>query len=93
MRVIGEIENTPFKITVFSHNQRFTVKFESGTYELGFRIREDEQYKNFEDVKKFVNPQLVENVKSHFQDMHRSALMAFSSVNQASEEDEFETII
>lgn len=93
MRVIGEIENTPFKITVFAHNQRFTVKFESGAYELGFRIREDEQYQNFEDVKKFVNPQLVEDVKTHFQDMHRSALMAFSSVNQASEDDEFEEII
>ena len=93
MRVIGEIENKSFKITVFQHNQRFTVKFESGMYELGFRIREDEQYKNFEDVKKFVNPQLIEDVKRHFQNMHRSALVSFSNVNKASEDDEFETII
>ena len=94
MRVIGNIYNTPFKITVFKHNQRFTVKFESGMYELGFRLREGGRFQEFADVERFVNAGLIYNVKRQFQEMHRAALQSFASLEKESVlENEFEMII
>jgi hypothetical protein len=92
MRVLGYIENTPYKVTVFKMNHKFTVKFETGLYELAFKLREAENMQGLDDIKNFVDEDLVTSVKRRFHEMHRAALRAFAKFNKSTE-DEFDEII
>jgi len=92
MRVVGYIENTPYKVTVFKMNQKFTVKFETGLYEMAFKLYESDNMRGMEDVKKFVDKDLVNTVRSKFHDMHRAALKSYSKFKKQ-EVEEFEEII
>lgn len=93
MRVLGYIENTPYKVTVFKMNQKFTVKFETGLYELAFKLREADNMQGMEDIKQFVDEDLVSSVRRRFHEMHRAALSAFAKLNRNNSEDEFDEII
>lgn len=93
MRVLGYINNTPYKVTVFEMNQKFTVKFETGLYELAFKLRQGENMKSIEDVKKFVDSDLVSSVRNRFHDMHSAALRAFAKFSKPALEEEFDEII
>jgi hypothetical protein len=93
MRILGYIENTPYKVTVFQMNHKFTVKFETGMYELAFKLREAENMKGLEDIEKFVDEDLITSVKRRFHEMHRAALSAFAKLNRQNSEDEFDEII
>lgn len=39
MRVLGEIPHPVFKITVFIHNDRFTLQVENGIFSQHYRVR------------------------------------------------------
>lgn len=93
MRVLGYIENTPYKVTVFKMNRKFTVKFETGLYEMAFKLYEGDNMKSLEDVKKFVDGDLVNTVRRKFHDMHQAALKSFSKLKPEVVEEEFEAII
>ncbi len=93
MRVLGYIDNTPYKVTVFEMNQKFTVKFETGLYELAFKLRQGDNMKNIDDVKKFVDIDLVSSVRNRFHDMHKAALKAFAKLSKPIVEEEFDEII
>lgn len=91
MRVIGYVEGTPYKVTVFKMDNKFTLKFETPQYEQGYKLKESDTISNFEDVKSFaIN--ILEDVQERFQSMHFSKIKAMSSLAPA-DEDEFETII
>lgn len=92
MRVIGHIDNTPFKVTVFKMDLRFTVKFEAGMYELAYRFPVTEHIDGLAAIQALITPQFVERVQGQFADMHRTALEALATTAQAAQ-DEFETII
>lgn len=93
MRVIGHIDNTPFKVTVFKMDLRFTVKFEAGMYELAYRFPVTEQINGLAAIQALITPSFVEGVQRQFADMHQTALQALATSRQASHADEFETII
>lgn len=93
MRVIGHIENTPFKVTVFKMDLRFTVKFEAGMYELAYRFPVTEQIDGLAAIQALITPAFVERVQGQFADMHQTALQALAEQATADAEDEFETII
>ncbi|WP_256006442.1 hypothetical protein [Pedobacter deserti] len=40
MRVIAELPHPECKITIFSMNQKYIVKFEQGTFEQSYKIAE-----------------------------------------------------
>lgn len=93
MRILGYIENTPYKVTVFEMEHRFTLKFETTLYELAFKLRKTEQIQGLEDIKNFVDEDLVASVKRRFYEMHNSALVALAKLNSRVTEEEFDEII
>ena len=72
MRIAGYLDAEGCKITVFHQGMRFTVKFEDGLYEQSFKFRESEDIKNVEDIRRIVDQEFIEEVKSRFSVMRQS---------------------
>ena len=66
MRVIGELTHPQLKITIFSTTTRFPVQFEDGDLAQIVRLRKGEGMETLEDVKLWVDAQLIEAVQQAF---------------------------
>lgn len=93
MRIIGYIEHSRLKITVFKMNNRLSVKFESGLYEQTYKFRESEDLKNIEQMKQLVDSQLITEVERGLAQMHQHKNKALARYLPPIEEDEFDTLI
>ena len=72
MRVVAEIPGEEFKITIFSWNGKYLVKFERGPYEQTYKVSEMDLTGD-EDIKKLIaDPEFLESVKGRFLDMGKS---------------------
>ncbi len=92
MRIEGYLEHPILKITVFKMDNRFSVKFETRNYEQTYKLRMGNGMDTFENVKKWVDDEMKENVLSHFNLMHQLSLQQYLKM-EPSDEDEFEDII
>jgi hypothetical protein len=71
MRIIGNIEHPGLKITVFKMDNKLSVKFETGLYELTYKFRESEQLKDLSDMQRFLDAQFIQAVEARFAGMHQ----------------------
>ena len=93
MRIIGYIEHPTLKITVFQMENRISVKFETGLYEQTYKYRTGDQLENLDDVKKQVDPTLIQQVEEMFVNMHQVKNQALKRNMDQGQEDEFDVII
>jgi hypothetical protein len=93
MRIIDEIPHPHLKITVFSMDNRLSVKFESGTYEQIYKFRSGEEVTTAADVRRIVDASFLEQVSATLQQMHRTRMAALSRQFPTTAEEEFEEII
>ncbi len=93
MRIIGQIEHTSLKITVFKMNERISVKFENEGYEQTFKLGQDDRLAGLEQVQQWVDAAMLEQVQLTFQQMHRTRLAAMDRAFPQSETAAFEEII
>lgn len=93
MRIIGNIEHPNLKITVFKMDNKLSVKFESGLYEQTFKYRVQEGLENFEDVKKMVSEEMINEVISNIQSMHQLKMKTLKEYLKSTVEEEFDKII
>jgi len=93
MRIIGNIEHLPMKITVFKMDNKISVKFELGLYEQTFKFRESDYMKGMDDVNKLVDASFIGEVMLNFNTMHESKNKALGQLVQMVEEGEFPEII
>jgi predicted DNA-binding protein with PD1-like motif len=93
MRIIGNIEHPNLKITVFKMDNKLSVKFESGLYEQTFKYRVQEGLENFEDVKKMVSEEMINEVNSNIQSMHQLKMKTLKEYLKSTVEEEFDKII
>jgi hypothetical protein len=92
MRIVGEIPHPVMKITVFKHDGKFSLKFESGLLEHIYKFREDERLQTFEDIQKLVDETFIEKSADVLRGMYDAREKAFLR-NFQEEEEEFDTII
>jgi 23S rRNA U2552 (ribose-2'-O)-methylase RlmE/FtsJ len=93
MRIIGALEHPRLKITVFSMDNRLSVKLENGLYEQIYRFRQGEGVDTLEEVSTRMDAQFLEEVEQVFVRMHQMRLQAANRQQTQREEEYFEEII
>lgn len=93
MRIIGNIEHPVMKITVFSMDSKFAVKFETGLYEQTYKFRGSDDISSIEDLSKIVDEGFINNVLAEMSTLHRIKTQALSRFLPIEDEDGFDEII
>ncbi|MBX9850569.1 MAG: hypothetical protein K2X86_02295 [Cytophagaceae bacterium] len=80
MRVLAEIPREEFKITVFSWNGKYLVKFERGNYEQTYKIAEMDLTGDG-DMKKLIEDEnFLKEVTERFKEMSRTFKEAIEKI-------------
>ncbi|MEC3879668.1 hypothetical protein [Parapedobacter sp. 10938] len=77
MRTIAELPHPDFKITIFSMNQKFIVKFEQGALEQVYKIAEADMTDGVDDVFQLIDAEFTEAVSKNFAEMRKSFVAAY----------------
>lgn len=79
MRVIAELPHPECKITIFSMNQKFIVKFEQGTFEQSYKLAElDLSGGGVNDVFEIIDEAFIQTVIERFKTMRSDFSSAYS---------------
>lgn len=79
MRVIAELPHPECKITIFSMNQKYIVKFELGTLEQSYKLSElDLSGGGVNDVFEILDEQFIGDVVNRFKEMNSDFKAAYS---------------
>ncbi len=79
MRVVGEIPNPNFKITIFSWNNKYLIKLEQGLLEQTFKVSEMD-VSGDEVIKKMLDTSFLETAQNRFNDMNQSLFEALERI-------------
>lgn len=83
MRVVGEYSHPDLKITIFSWNGKFLIKFERGMYEQTYKVSEMDASE--EDIKLLVqNDEFTDEVRQRFQEMNKNLNIALNKLHDLS---------
>lgn len=80
MRVVGEFSKPDLKITVFSWNGKYLLKFERGMYEQTYKVSEMDIYGDDEVIKLINDESLLAEVRARFLEMNKSLNEAMNRV-------------
>jgi hypothetical protein len=93
MRIIGEIPHPQLKITVFSMNNRISLKLEDGMCEQTYKFREGSGVETFQDVQQIVDEGFCQEVLRILRRMQYLQQKSISLFNGPNDLDEFDKII
>jgi hypothetical protein len=79
MRVVNEINHPSCKITIFSWNNRYLIKFEQGYLEQTYKIDQFD-LANEQDLDKIINDDFIQRVSQVFETMANSLNKALLSI-------------
>lgn len=77
MRILAELPHPECKISIFSMNQKFIIKFEQGTLEQSYKIAETDIVGGVNGVFELLDEAFIAEVLSHFSIMRKSFIVAF----------------
>jgi len=66
------------KIGVYQYNDRYTLRFTAGDYELSFRFRDGEGIENISTIREFADSEFCEQVALMLREQHRLKLRQLS---------------
>jgi hypothetical protein len=78
MRIVDEIPHELFKITVFSWNGKYIIKFELDKYEQTFKM--DEKEVNLTIIRKMIDEAFLDDIFQGFLKMREAFGKAYQSV-------------
>jgi len=93
MRIVGDIPHPTLKITLFLHDSKYSVKFESGLYEMTYKFRSGEEIDSVEAIKAIVDQQFIAEVMEALPKMHQQKLGGIRRWIEGKEAYEFDEII
>ena len=93
MRIVGDIPHPTLKITLFLHDSKYSVKFESGLYEMTYKFRSGDDIDSVEAIKAIVDAQFIQEVMGALPQMHQQKLGAIGRWIKEKEAEEFDEII
>lgn len=79
MRLIQEILHDTYKISVFSWNNKYIIKFEHGQFEQTFKISEWD-LSSEEEVPQVIDLLISANIKEVFDQMNHNLTQALDNV-------------
>lgn len=77
MRVLAQLPHPDCKITIFSMNQKYIIKFEKGIYEQTYKLAELDLPRGVDDVFQFVDEQFIASVSARFEQMRSDFNQAY----------------
>lgn len=83
MRVLAELPHPECKITIFSMNQKFIIKFEKGIYEQTYKLSELDFSGGVDDVFQLIDEAFITTVTARFAEMKsdfNEAYLRFESI-------------
>ena len=69
MRTLAELPHPDCKITIFSMNQKFIIKFEKGIYEQIYKLSEITMVEGIDSVFKILDDEFIGTVVERFTQM------------------------
>lgn len=79
MRVIAELPHPECKISIFSMNQKYIVKFEQGTFEQSYKLAElDLSGGGVNDVFEILDEEFIASVIERFKLMRQDFTLAYN---------------
>ncbi|GHE36151.1 hypothetical protein [Sphingobacterium griseoflavum] len=78
MRIIAELPHPDCKISIFSMNQKFIIKFEQGSLEQSYKIAETDVVGGVNGVFELLDEPFIVSVLAQFTAMRSSFFDAFS---------------
>jgi hypothetical protein len=76
MRIAGYIEHPILKITIFQMEGKFTVKFETGLFEIAYKFRQEIDLNTLDDIHRLVDEAFVANVLEQMHAMRHQRTQA-----------------
>jgi CHASE3 domain sensor protein len=92
MRIIGEFDKGPVKVTVFKMNERISVKYEYHLMEQTYKFRDGSGIENLQDVIRFSNDDFMQKIKDIFHTMEQAKSENLAQGEEADPLYEFEII-
>jgi hypothetical protein len=81
MRVVAELPHPDCKITIFSMNMKYIIKFEQGTLEQTYKLSEMDLINGVDSVFEILDEDFIKQVSARFQDMRADFMTAWKKHN------------
>lgn len=81
MRVLAELPHPDCKITIFSMNQKFIIKFEKGIYEQTYKLSELDITEGVNGVFKLIDNEFIAAVTKRFAQMRTDFNKAYTRLD------------
>ena len=73
MRILGYLDTKGYNTTVFKHETKFLIKFETELLEQTYKFRESEELQTLEDIKQMVDVDFLVEVENRFGYMYKDS--------------------
>jgi len=77
MRIIAELPHPDCKISIFSMNQKFIVKFEQGVLEQSYKLPETDVVGGVNGVFELIDEEFITHVIEQFKQMRKTFISAY----------------
>jgi hypothetical protein len=81
MRVLAELPHPDCKITIFSMNQKFIIKFEKGIYEQTYKLSELDIAEGVNGVFKLIDNEFIAAITERFAQMRTDFNKAYTRLD------------
>lgn len=78
MRTLAELPHPDFKITIFSMNQKFIIKFEQGGLEQTYKIAESDITDGVNGVFQLIDDEFTQVINAAFEQMRKAFVQAYN---------------
>lgn len=78
MRTLAELPHPDFKITIFTMNQKFIVKFEQGGLEQTYKIAEADVTDGVNSVFQLIDDDFTKVINATFAEMRKAFIAAYN---------------
>ncbi|MBD1434441.1 hypothetical protein H8B06_16545 [Sphingobacterium sp. DN00404] len=77
MRIIAELPHPDCKISIFSMNQKFIIKFEQGVLEQSYKLAETDVIGGVNGVFELLDETFISQVVEQFKSMRKTFIEAY----------------
>lgn len=81
MRVVAELPHPDCKITIFSMNNKYIIKFEQGAIEQTYKLAEMDILNGVDGVFEIIDETFIKSVVDNFKLMRAAFLNAYNRYN------------
>ena len=81
MRVVAELPHPDCKISIFSMNMKYIIKFEQGTLEQTYKLSEMDILNGIDGVFEILDEAFISKVIARFTDMRKDFIDTYKKYN------------